>query len=530
MTVLPNTKLADQTASWSRLEALGREGRGIKISPAKAFGAKSVIESSVGLSVNMAHSGVGDEAWRALCDHAGEMDFERWRDALFAGAQVNNTEKRAVMHMALRAHREDGYQVQGADVMSDVIAARDKICTASEAVRHGDARSASGRRFKHVVNIGIGGSDLGPHCVYRALHSQGHEQPVQVHYVSNVDPEHLDNIVEGLDPQDTLFIVVSKTFTTQETMMNAQRAKEWVLEGYEGQSMAADDILSAHFWAVSTNLEACAAFGIGEGNIFGFWDWVGGRFSLWSSVGLSIALGCGYDVFETLLDGARAMDQHFKSQPLEKNIPFIVAAYGLYHRNFCGAEGHAILPYAQNLSLFPDFLQQLEMESNGKTRCRDGRAVSYKTAPVIFGQSGTNGQHAFYQLLHQGTAHIPCDFIRMKKAHNAADQGGAHKVLNAHCTAHWQSLWQGQDENAALEKRAETEDDAQKKLIAQHSTFNGARPSILIELETLDAHHLGQLIALYEHKTFVQGVLWGLNSFDQWGVQLGKDFAKSLLA
>ncbi|MDX8401573.1 MAG: glucose-6-phosphate isomerase, partial [Mariprofundaceae bacterium] len=390
-----------------------------------------------------------------------------------------------------------------------------------EQVRSGKWRGRDGRAITDVVNIGIGGSDLGPAMVCEAL--APYAGRVRVHFVSNVDGAHLGSTLAGLDPATTLFVVVSKTFTTQETLANATSARAWLLDGGGSEADVA-----RHFVAVSTNEAAVRAFGIDPVNMFGFWDWVGGRYSLWSAVGLSIALDVGMDRFEELLAGAHAMDEHFRTAPLEDNLPVILAMLGIWHVDFLGAASHAVLPYDQSLRLLPAWLQQLDMESNGKRVTRDGRPVDYPTGPVVWGEPGTNGQHAFFQLLHQGTHRVPCDFIAPARSH--WPMGEHHRMLISNFLAQTEALMLGRTEDEArAEMEAEGMDAARIEALLPHRVFPGDRPSNTILLRKLTPRTLGMLLALYEHKVYAQSLVWDINAFDQWGVELGKQLARRIL-
>jgi glucose-6-phosphate isomerase len=389
-------------------------------------------------------------------------------------------------------------------------------------VRSGEWKGFKGETICDVVNIGIGGSNLGPKMVCTALGAYG-SNDLRVHFVSNVDGTHLLETLHDLDPARTLFIVASKTFTTQETMTNAGSARDWLLAAARDPAAVAK-----HFVAVSTNAELVAAFGIDTQNMFGFWDWVGGRYSLWSAIGLPIALAVGYDRFIELLDGAFAMDEHFRTAPLSANMPAILGLIGLWYANFGGARTHAVLPYDQYLRLLPAYLQQGDMESNGKSVARDGTALDYTTGPVVWGEPGTDGQHAFFQLIHQGTQMIPADFIGAIKSHN--EMGDHHPKLMANFFAQTEALMRGRTTDEALEEmRAAGVDEERAQLLARHRTFPGNRPTNSLMMERLTPYTLGALIALYEHRIFVQGVVWGINSFDQWGVELGKQLAGVIL-
>ncbi len=459
------------------------------------------------------------ETLRLLFALARQCGVEHQRDAMFAGERINHTEDRAVLHVALRNRSARPVIIDGQDVMPAVRAVLARMHTFSEAVRSGAATGHTGQRITDVVNIGIGGSDLGPLMVTEALKSFADPARLRSHFVSNVDATHLVETLRGLDPARTLFIVASKTFTTQETMTNAASARAWLV-GRLGD----DSAVARHFAAVSTNIPATSAFGIAPDRVFEFWDWVGGRYSLWSAIGLPIALAVGMDRFEELLDGAHAMDEHFRTAPLERNMPAILALVGIWHVDFAGCATHAVLPYDQYLHRLPAFLQQLDMESNGKRVDRDGRPVDYATGPVLWGEPGTNGQHAFFQLLHQGTQIVPADFIAAIEGHHAL--GEHHRLLLANCLAQTQALAFGKTEAEALAELlglGMSRDAAQR--LAPYKAFPGNRPTNTILLDRLTPASLGALIALYEHKVFVQGAVWNIDSFDQWGVELGKQLA-----
>ncbi|MCA1585553.1 MAG: glucose-6-phosphate isomerase [Acidobacteria bacterium] len=470
------------------------------------------------LLVDYSKQRVTTETMTRLAALARETAVESWRDKMFAGERINGTENRAVMHVALRNRSGRPLFVDGRDVMPDVLAVLDHVRQFSEAVRQGKWTGYSGKRITDVVNIGIGGSDLGPAMVTEALTPYGREGP-RLHFVSNVDGTHLVETVRGLKAETTLFTIASKTFTTQETMANARSAREWFL------GVAKDPgHVARHFVALSTNEDEVRAFGIAAEHMFGFWDWVGGRYSLWSAIGLPIALSIGFDRFEQLLDGAFAMDEHFRSAPLGDNIPVTLGLLGIWNTNFLGAETHAVLPYDQYLRRLPAFLQQLDMESNGKRVDRAGQPVGVSTGPIVWGEPGTNGQHAFYQLIHQGTRLVSCDFLIAAETHHPI--GDHHLLLIANCLAQAEAL--------AMGKPAET---VRAELIEQglagetldrrlpHKIFPGNRPSTTFAYRTLDPRTLGMLLAMYEHKVFVMGAVWQINSFDQWGVELGKQLA-----
>jgi glucose-6-phosphate isomerase len=469
---------------------------------------------------------INDETLPLLFQMAREAKIEQWRVAMFNGEKINTTENRAVLHTALRNRSNTPVIVDGKDVMPDINAVLAQMREFSENVRKGTWLGFTGKRITDIVNIGIGGSDLGPVMVCDALKPYASPE-LNIHFVSNIDGAHLMRALEKCKPETTLFIVASKTFTTQETMTNAMSARTWFLDSAKDSKHVAK-----HFVALSTNAKAVADFGIDTANMFAFWDWVGGRYSLWSAIGLSIALYVGMDNFESLLEGAHEMDNHFKTAPLEQNMPVILALIGVWYNNFFHVDTNAILPYDQGLARFPAYMQQADMESNGKFICRDGSRVKYKTGPVIWGEAGTNGQHAFYQLIHQGTQIVPADFLMPVHSHYAIGKHGYahHKILLANFLAQTQSLMLGKTKDEArveLEKQGLTGDELEKLL--PHKVFEGNRPTTSILFEKLTPNTLGKLIALYEHKIFVQGILWDINSFDQWGVEYGKQIAQQIL-
>ncbi len=457
----------------------------------------------------------------SLFDLAHAAGVESKRDAMWAGEHINFTEDRAVQHMALRYQGDSEVVVDGLDVMPDIrrVLAAMKIFVGD--VRAGEITGHSGQAFTDIVNIGIGGSDLGPAMVTAALVPYTRAD-LRLHYVSNVDGAHMADTLKGLDPARTMFIIASKTFTTDETMTNAASAREWLVNSL------GDDAVQDHFAALSTNIPACKAFGISEARIFGFWDWVGGRYSVWSAIGLPIALAIGFDNFEQFLAGAGEMDIHFRDTPLEKNLPTIMALLGVWYRNVWGFSTQAILPYDQRMNRFAAYLQQQDMESNGKSVTAENKSVSGATGPIIWGESGTNGQHAFYQLIHQGTDIIPCDFLLAVNPHEM--MGQHHAKLAANCFAQSEALMLGKTlEQVLAELDIAGMDEDRAKQLAPHKVFSGNRPSNTLLYSKLDPKTLGKLIALYEHKVFVQGAIWNINSFDQWGVELGKQLAKDLL-
>ena len=448
----------------------------------------------------------------ALAESAGLKDaIER----MFTGEKINTTENRAVLHTALRNRSDEPVLVDGVDVMPGVRAVLDKMAVFSEKIRSGQWTGHTGKPIRNIVNVGIGGSDLGPVMAYEALKPYT-DRRLSVRFVSNVDGTHLAEAVRDLDPAETLFIVASKTFTTQETMTNALSARAWLLETLKDESAVA-----RHFVALSTNARGVAEFGIdAEANMFEFWDWVGGRYSLPSAIGLPLMVAIGPANFFRLLDGYHAMDRHFRTTPLERNMPVVLALLGIWYNNFFGAESHAILPYDQYLSRFAAYFQQGDMESNGKSTTLDGQPVGYETGPIIWGEPGTNGQHAFYQLLHQGTKLVPADFIGFAQSHNPL--GDHHLKLMANFFAQTEALAFGKTAEAVEAEGVPAE-------LVPHKVFGGNRPTNTILAEKLDPETLGKLLALYEHKIFVQGVIWNINSFDQWGVELGKVLAKRIL-
>ncbi len=461
------------------------------------------------------------ETMELLIGLTRQADVEGWRERMFSGERINNTEGRAVLHTALRNRANRPVLVDGEDVMPGVNRVLGQMRTFAEAIRSGSWKGHTGKAITDVVNIGIGGSDLGPVMVCEALKPYV-QDGLGVHFVSNVDGTHVAETVKGLDPETTLFIVASKTFTTQETLTNAGSARGWLT------SALGDAAVARHFVALSTNTEAVTAFGIDAANMFEFWDWVGGRYSLWSAIGLPIAVAIGMDRFEELLDGGFAMDQHFRTAPLDANMPVIAALLGIWNSDFLGAESYAVLPYDQYLHRLPAYLQQADMESNGKYVTRDGERVDYETGPVLFGESGTNGQHSFYQLVHQSTRLVPCDFIAPARSHNPL--GEHHPILLSNFFAQTEALMKGKSE---AEARAELEaqgltGDALEALVP-HKVFDGNRPTNSILVRQVDPRTLGMLIAFYEHKIHVQGVIWRIDSYDQWGVELGKQLAKAIL-
>jgi len=465
---------------------------------------------------------ITDETLEILLQLARDCELPAWIERMFNGDMINHTEQRAVLHVALRNRSNRPISVQGQDVMPEVNAMLDKMRDFSERVRNGDWRGFTNKRITDIVNIGVGGSDLGPVMATEALRPYA-SPGLRIHFVSNVDENHINDTLASVDPETTLFIIVSKTFTTQETLTNAHTAREWFLN-----TPADSQAIARHFVAVSDNTAAAGKFGIAGDNIFKMWDWVGGRYSLWSAVGLAIVCAVGMDHFEQLLQGAHDMDEHFRSAPLEQNMPVILGLLGIWYNNFHQAQTYAVLPYDQHLRFLPDYLRQADMESNGKSVDRDGQAVDYSTGPIVFGSVGISGQHAFYQLMHQGTKLIPADLIAA--ARNRVSDPRHHDILLANVFAQAEAFMRGK---TAAEARTELEaagltGEALEALLP-YKVFSGNRPSNVLLFRTLDPRSLGRLIALYEHKYFVQGTIWNINSFDQWGVELGKQLAKTVL-
>lgn len=475
-----------------------------------------------GLFLDYSKNIVDDKTMTLLYALARETQVEAQRDAMFAGQEVNRTEHRAVLHTALRKPRNEKLLLAQQDIVPEIHAVLDRMAAFSEDVRSGAWRGYDDREITDVVNIGIGGSYLGPKMTCQALRSFAHPR-LNTHFVSNVDGHDLDALLTRVNPATTLFIIASKGFNTAETMMNAQSARAWFLRH------AKESDLSKHFVAVSTHLDAVQAFGVAPENMFPFWDWVGGRYSVWSAIGLALMLSIGPECFKQFLAGAHAMDQHFQQAPLEENLPVILALIGIWNRNFIGSSSISIAPYHQDLRLFPGYLQQLEMESNGKSVQVDGTKTSTTTCPIIWGDVGTNGQHAYFQLLHQGTDIMAVDFIAALKPTHALEQ---HQVLLlANCFAQSEAFMRGKNaDEVRADMQAQGLPDAEIEKLLPHRIFPGNRPSNTILMDSLNPHALGALIALYEHKVFVQGAIWGINSFDQWGVELGKILAKNIAA
>jgi glucose-6-phosphate isomerase len=466
---------------------------------------------------------ITDETMRLLRDLAVQANLQGWIENMFTGSKINMTEGRAVLHVALRNRADRPIFVDGEDVMPQVKAVLERMRAFSTAVRQGSWTGYSGKPISDVVNIGIGGSDLGPVMVTEALKPYAQEG-LHVRFVSNIDGTHLAETLKRCRPETTLFLVASKTFTTLETMTNAGTAREWFLR------QAGDDAhVAKHFVALSTNVEAVREFGIDPANMFPFWDWVGGRYSLWSAIGLSIAIAIGFDNFSELLAGAHETDEHFRTAPLDRNLPVTLALLGIWYNNFFGAQTHAILPYDQYMHRFPAYLQQGDMESNGKSVQRNGSPAIHATGPVVWGEPGTNGQHAFFQLLHQGTRLIPCDFIAPLKSHSVV--GDHHRILLSNFFAQTEALMRGRTAREVGVELSEhgISESATDDLLA-HRVLPGNRPTNSILVPRITPRVLGKLIALYEHKIFAQGIIWNINSFDQWGVEFGKQLANTILS
>jgi len=466
---------------------------------------------------------INERTIELLVQLARQANLEESIEKMFRGEKINLTEGRAVLHTALRNRSEDPVIADGEDVMPKIKNVLMKMEQFASDIHSGLKKGYTGKMFTDIINIGIGGSDLGPMMVSQALKPYAIED-MNVHYVSNVDGTHISETLKKIHPETSLFIIASKTFTTQETLTNANTAKQWFLDNTDGDSKN----IAKHFIALSTNEKAVSEFGIDPENMFEFWDWVGGRYSMWSAIGLSIALYIGFYNFYYFLEGAHEADKHFRSAPLNKNIPLLMAMLGIWYANFFDARTYAVIPYDQYLEYLPAYLQQLEMESNGKSASRDGDYIDYLTGPVIWGEPGTNAQHSFFQMIHQGTQMIPADFIAPVKSHN--DTGEHHKILLSNFFAQTEALMKGKTEaEARTELEAQGLNDHEIKHLLPHKVFPGNRPTTSILVNQFDPKTLGSLIAFYEHKVFVQGIIWNINSFDQWGVELGKQLAKGIL-
>ncbi len=466
---------------------------------------------------------ITDETMKLLLELANERDLKLWIDRMFSGDKINFTERRAVLHTALRNRSNSPVYVDGKDVMPGINTVLKQIKLFTESIHSGELLGFTGKNICDIVNIGIGGSDLGPAMVCRALRHYAVPN-MSVHFVSNVDGTHIAETLKDLNPETTLFVIASKTFTTQETLSNAHTAKRWFLENSNGNEAN----IAKHFVAISTNSEEVEEFGIDTNNMFEFWDWVGGRYSLWSAIGLSIALYIGYNNFKKLLSGAYAADVHFRTAPLEHNIPVVLALLGIWYRNFFSCSTRAVIAYEQYLEYFTDFLQQLDMESNGKYINRKGNEVDYQTGGIVWGKPGTNAQHSFFQLLHQGTQIVPADFLAPVQSNNPLNTH--HDILISNFLAQTEALMKGKSaEQARKEMEAAGMNEEEISELLPHKIFKGNKPTNTIFYQKLTPENLGKIIAIYEHKVFVQGIIWDINSFDQWGVELGKQLAKAIL-
>ncbi|RWD49067.1 MAG: glucose-6-phosphate isomerase [Mesorhizobium sp.] len=516
----------DQSAFDKQLAALRDQRAAAKGTMREAFAAdpkrfEKFSATDGDLLLDWSKCAVDADTMAMLEKLAGAADLAGRRAAMFEGRKINITEGRAVLHTALRNLTGKGVVVDGQDTKADVIAVLDAMGAFADAIRSGKAAGATGKKITDIVNIGIGGSDLGPAMVTLAL-APYHDGP-RAHYVSNVDGAHIHDTLKGLSPETTLFIIASKTFTTVETMTNAETARKWV------EKALGKEAIGKHFAAVSTALDLVSKFGIASDRVFGFWDWVGGRYSVWSAIGLPVMIAIGPRNFRAFLDGAHEMDEHFRSAPLQKNLPVLLGLIGWWHRAVCKYPARAVIPYDQRLSRLPAYLQQLDMESNGKSVTLDGGAVTTPTGPLVWGEPGTNGQHAFFQLLHQGTDFIPVEFLTAAVSHEP-ELKTHHDLLLANCLAQSEAFMKGRTlEEARAQMLAKGMEPADVDRIAPHRVFSGNRPSLTILYRKLDPRTLGRLIALYEHRVFVEGTLFNINSFDQWGVELGKELATGLL-
>ncbi|EFN4458981.1 glucose-6-phosphate isomerase [Escherichia coli] len=514
-----------QTAAWQALQKHFDEMKDVTIADLFAKDGDRFSKFSATFDdqmlVDYSKNRITEETLAKLQDLAKECDLADAIKSMFSGEKINRTENRAVLHVALRNRSNTPILVDGKDVMPEVNAVLEKMKTFSEAIISGEWKGYTGKAITDVVNIGIGGSDLGPYMVTEAL--RPYKNHLNMHFVSNVDGTHIAEVLKKVNPETTLFLVASKTFTTQETMTNAHSARDWFLKAAGDEKHVAK-----HFAALSTNAKAVGEFGIDTANMFEFWDWVGGRYSLWSAIGLSIVLSIGFDNFVELLSGAHAMDKHFSTTPAEKNLPVLLALIGIWYNNFFGAETEAILPYDQYMHRFAAYFQQGNMESNGKYVDRNGKVVDYQTGPIIWGEPGTNGQHAFYQLIHQGTKMVPCDFIAPAITHNPLSDH--HQKLLSNFFAQTEALAFGKSrEVVEQEYRDQGKDPATLDYVVPFKVFEGNRPTNSILLREITPFSLGALIALYEHKIFTQGVILNIFTFDQWGVELGKQLANRIL-
>ncbi|WP_215782341.1 glucose-6-phosphate isomerase [Paludibacterium sp. B53371] len=510
------------SAAWARLHQHQRATRHMHMRQLFEADAHRFERFSIeldGLLLDYSKNRITERTLELLIDLTDAAELSGWMARMRSGERINVSEDRAVLHTALRLPRDARLEVDGKDVVAPLHAVLQRMRDFSERVRGGQWRGATGKAITDVVNLGIGGSDLGPLVVTEALAPYASET-LRIHYVSNVDGQHIARTLKPLDPQSTLFIVASKSFTTPETLLNAQAARRWLV-GHLGEAAVAQ-----HFVAVSSNREAVTQFGIDAQHMFEFWDWVGGRFSVWSAIGLPVMLSVGFERFSEFLAGGHAMDRHFFEAPFVRNIPVILALLGIWYNTFYRAHTHAIMPYDHGLRRLPAHIQQLDMESNGKRVGRYGERLDFDTGPVIWGEEGVNSQHAFFQLLHQGTRLVPCDFIVPMNSHDGCDQ--QHRVLVANCLAQTQALMHGKTEAEVLAEIGDLPGDVIDMLMPQ-KLFPGNQPSNTIALDQLTPYTLGMLMAMYEHKVFVQGVIWGINSFDQWGVEYGKQLARVIL-
>jgi glucose-6-phosphate isomerase len=517
-TATPKTQALMGRPAWKALEKHYQKIRNVHLRSLFADDPRRgerLAAEGAGLYLDYSKNRITDETIRLLVNLAEECGLRENIEAMFHGEKINITENRAVLHIALRALKSEQILFDGVDVVPEVHAVLDRMATFSDQVRSGQWRGYTGKRIRNVINIGIGGSDLGPVMAYEALKHYS-KRDTTFRFVSNVDGTDFEEATRDLDPAETLFIVSSKTFTTLETMTNAQSARDWLLKGLGGDAKA----VAKHFVAISTNAEEVSKFGIDKANMFGFWDWVGGRYSMDSAIGLSTMIAIGPDNFRAMLSGFRSMDEHFRNAPFDRNLPALMGLLSVWYNNFFGGQTVAVLPYAQYLKRFPAYLQQLTMESNGKHVTLDGAHVTYQTGPIYWGEPGTNGQHSFYQLIHQGTKLIPCDFIGFCQSLNPL--GHQHDLLMASLLAQAEALAFGKTEG-------QVKGEGTPDRLVPHQTFEGNRPSNTILAERLTPETLGLLVALYEHSVFTQGTIWNIDSFDQWGVELGKVLAKRII-
>ncbi len=516
-----------ESKEWKALEAKACEAKKWNMREmfkADAARAEKFSAEACGIFLDYSKNLIDDDAMAKLRALLSLSKFDDMRKKFFSGEKINTTENRAVLHTALRYKGSSPIYVDGKDVMPEVRGVLRHMEEFTNLVRSGKWKGYTGKSIKYVVNIGIGGSDLGPVMVTEALRHFASPDSPEVFFVSNIDGTHIAETLKKVNIEETLFIVASKTFTTLETMTNAHTAKDAVLKAFNGDEKS----IAKHFVALSTNASAVSEFGIDTANMFEFWNWVGGRYSLWSAIGLSIALRIGFDNYMLLHQGAYEMDEHFRNAPVEKNLPVILALIGIWYDDFMGAQSYAMLPYDQYMHRFAAYFQQADMESNGKTVDRDSKRVDYQTGPILWGEPGTNGQHAFYQLIHQGTKLIPCDFIAPANSLNPV--GDHHRKLLSNFFAQPEALMNGKTLAEATEElRSAGKSEDEIRMLAPHKVFEGNKPTNSIFVDTIDPKTLGALIALYEHKIFTQGVIWNINSFDQWGVELGKQLAKKII-